>query len=401
MNLKKKLDRYAPGAKSTKRKPAQKTSLSGSADWEHSRHVFSPHHKHGMMDISSLDGCISKAARMLAYQPPGDGVEFERIAFIDTETTGLSGGSGTCAFLVGVGYHTSEGFVVEQFLMNDFPAEPDMLRRVWDTLKGFDVIASYNGRAFDIPILDARFLLNGIRKRLSDFPQLDLLHTARRIWKHRLSSCSLTSIEEHVLGYTRVGDIEGWMIPQTFFEYLRSGDRTLLDPIIRHNQLDILSLACLAHMVFGALDVPHEARISHGLDWFGLGTLFEKHRRAEEAVQCYDRAIASGIPEKIKARCMMSLSLAHKREGNWDDAVSLWEKSTSSKDNKHTLFALEELAKYYEHRRRDYPFAREFCRRALVILEIWEATSDIDVTLPMKNFEYRLRRIEKKIRKYV
>ena len=95
---------------------------------------------------------------------------------------------------------------------------------------------------------------------------------------------------------------------------------------------------------------------------------------------------------------MRSLSLAHKRNGDWDDAVILWKKSIATKDNTHTLFALEELAKFYEHRRRDYPFAREFCRRAISILEIWEATSDADLTASMKNFEYRLRRIEKKIR---
>jgi len=398
MNLREKLDTYAPGPKSRSERTPQLTPVSASAEWEHSSHIFPPHFIHGNIGIASFGKSASRAANMLAYQPSGEGLEFDRIAFIDTETTGLSGGSGTCAFLVGVGYNTSGGFVVEQFLMNDFPAEPGMLRNVWETLEGFDVIASYNGRAFDIPILDARFLLNGIRKRLNDKPQLDLLHTARRIWKHRLSSCSLTSIEEHVLGHKRVGDIEGWMIPQTFFEYLRSGDRNLIEPIIHHNQLDILSLACLSHVVFSALDAPHEAHMNHGQDWFGLGTLLEKYRRIEEAVHCYDRAIALGIPENTKPLCMRSLSLAHKRNGDWDDAVILWEKSVATKDNTHTLFALEELAKFYEHRRRDYPFARELCRRAISILEIWEATSDADLTLPMKNFEYRLRRIEKKIR---
>ncbi len=399
MNLREKLDRYASKPRSTKARPVKKRPVSSAAEWEHSRHVFPPAHVHGNIRIGSLGGSTSKAARMLTYSTPALDVDFERIAFIDTETTGLSGGSGTCAFLVGVGYHTADGFVVEQFLMKDFPAESDMLQNVLAALKGFAVIASYNGRAFDIPILDARLLLNGIRKRLADMPQLDLLHTARRIWKHRLSDCSLTSIEEHVLGHKRTDDIEGWMIPQTFFEYLRSGDGTLLDPIIKHNQLDILSLACLARVVFNALDAPHEAQMEHGLDWFGLGTLFEKHRRVEEAVLCFDRAIAVGVPGNVKPRCVRSLSLAHKRNGDWDDAVSLWNKSVASNDNMHTLYALEELAKFYEHRRRDYPFAREFCRRAIAILEIWEATSDLDLTLPLKNFEYRLKRIEEKMRK--
>jgi hypothetical protein len=322
------------------------------------------------------------------------------MAFVDTETTGLSGGIGVCAFLVGIGYRSSDGFVVEQFLMNDFPSEPHLLREVCETLDGFDIIVSYNGRAFDIPILDGRLLLHGIKTNLGDKPHLDLLHPARRLWRHRLRDCSLKSLEAHVLNSVRQNDVEGWMIPQTFFEYLRTGDRKLLEPIIQHNRLDIVSLACLAHLILEAVDSPHEAPLAHGLDWFGLGTLFEQHRRMREAVHCFMRATTMGLPEETRLRCQKALSLTCKRQGDWEDAVRLWEEGTGSSDNtNHTIFSLEELAKFYEHRRRDLSSAREICLRAMAMLEMRATISDTDVTRRFKDFEYRLRRIERKIQK--
>jgi hypothetical protein len=359
--------------------------------------TYPPKYRHSGLYVDSLGGRFGDAAMALLSKPVGRSLDFGRIAFIDTETTGLSGGAGVCAFLIGIGYLTKNGFVVEQFMMSDFPAEPEMLRRVGETLRGFDVIASYNGRAFDIPILDSRFLLNRVRESLSDRPQLDLLHAARRIWKHRLDNCSLKSIEANVLDFFRVDDIDSWLIPQTYFEFLRTGERDLIEPVMHHNRLDILSLAFVAQMILSALDAPSEAPLHYGEDWFGLGTLFEKHRRMKEAVGCFERAMEIGLHENARARCMRLLSLTHKRKGDWDSAVRLW--NEEAYDDSHTLFALEELAKFHEHRRRDLSGAREVCRRAITMLEIRVATTDADLTRHFEQFEYRLRRIEKKIRR--
>ncbi len=400
MNLRDKLDRYASGPTRAPTRPEPQASPSLSAEYEHRVSVFPPHHRHGVLGVDSLGGSFPNAARMLTRSAASDALDFERIAFVDTETTGLSGGAGVCAFLVGVGYRTSAGFVVEQFLMNDFPAEPHMLRKVCETLEGFDFIASYNGRAFDIPILDGRLLLNGIRTRLADRPHLDLLHPARRLWKHRLGDCSLKSVEERTLGHTRVDDIDGWMIPEAYFRYLREGDRDSLEQVVRHNTLDVLSLACVAHMVFSAVDCPHDAPLRHGPDWYGLGTLFEQRGRTEEAAHCFERAMAVGLSEDLKHRCSRLLSLTHKRRGDWEDAVRLWQEGTKTGESAHhTLFALEELAKFYEHRRRDLRSAREVCRRAISMLEIRAALSETNMTRHLEDFEYRLRRIERKIRR--
>ncbi|MBI5115477.1 ribonuclease H-like domain-containing protein [Candidatus Poribacteria bacterium] len=398
MNIRDQLDRYFVASKFDATPPREIAVTTSRAECEHIVTVFPSHRRHGIFELDSFGGVFRNAPQMLVRDNAGETTDFGRIAFIDTETTGLSGGSGVCAFLVGLGYNSAKGFVVEQFLMNDFPTEPDMLGRVCERLGTFDTIASYNGRSFDIPILDSRLLLNGLRKNLSSLPHLDLLHPARRVWKHRLADCSLKSVEEHVLGYTRDNDIESWLIPETFFVYLRSGDRDLLEPILHHNRLDILSLACIGHVVLAALDSPHEAAFTHGADWYGLGTLFALHYRMEEAARCFERAMVVGAPEHVRRQCMKSLSLTHKKTGEWENAVELWNESSAAGNGADALFALEELAKFYEHRRRDLVSAREVCRRAIAMLEVKEVIGGADLTRHFGNFEYRLKRIEKKIR---
>lgn len=397
MNLKDKLDRYAPVSGIRENRPVRRLGAS-SAKCEHSLKVFPPHHVHGTHRVGSLGGRFERAGRILVRCSADDAVDFDRIAFVDTETTGLSGGIGVCAFLVGVGYLSTAGFVVEQFLMNDFPAEPDMLHRVCETLERFNVIGSYNGRSFDVPILDGRLLLNGIRTRLSDKPHLDLLHPVRRLWKHRLCDCSLKSLEAHAVGHIREDDIEGWMIPEAYFRYLRGGDRKTMERILLHNREDILSLACLAHLTFRAIDSPKEASLEHGLDWYGLGTLFEQHRRTKEAVHCFERALEMGLPEETRRRCLTTLSLAHKRRGDWNDAVRLWKETSSAKEDANTYLGLEELAKFYEHTQRDLVSARGICQRAIAMIEMHAALSETNAVRHLDNFEHRLRRIEKKMR---
>lgn len=399
MDLRDKLDRLSSGSSHKRTDSRKQQAVPSSFECEHIRKQFNPNYKHGRVRVKTLTGRFRSAPALLIPSGFNRPLDFEKLAFIDTETTGLSGGSGVCAFLIGIGYSDNEGFVVEQFLMNDFPAESDMLQKVCNLLAKFEVISSYNGRAFDIPILDTRLLLNGMRKTLSDLPHLDLLHPARRLWKHRLENCSLKSVEEHVLGHVREDDIDSWLIPQTFFDYLREGDRRLLDPILSHNILDILSLACVAHVILHAVETSHEKSLHHASDWYGLGTLFEQRHRTEEAARCFERALSLGLSGEHLDRCSRSLSLARKRTGQWDEAVRLWEEGARRDDAAHTVFALEELAKFYEHRKRDLRSARETCLRAITVLEIKAATSDTGSEHLFECFEYRLRRIEKKIRK--
>ncbi|MBI4830834.1 MAG: ribonuclease H-like domain-containing protein, partial [Candidatus Lindowbacteria bacterium] len=161
MNVRDQLERYAIASKPGPARPRESAAPAPCTECEHKITVFPSHQRHGGFELDTLGGSFRNAARTLVSGRSGEALEFSRIAFMDTETTGLSGGAGVCAFLVGIGYDSPTGFVVEQFLMNDFPAERDMLRKVCERLETFDTIASYNGRAFDVPILEARLLLNG------------------------------------------------------------------------------------------------------------------------------------------------------------------------------------------------------------------------------------------------
>jgi len=399
MNLREKLERLTPPSNPSENRLPRATTDHQSRQCEHFVTVFPHHHKHGSFTLNALHGQFRAVADMLLENPFEDALDFERIAFIDTETTGLSGGIGVCAFLVGVGYLSSDGFVVEQFLMNDFPAEADMLRTVCTKLEGFDVISSYNGRAFDIPILDGRLLLNRMRTKLASKPHIDLLHPARRVWKHRLGDCSLKSLETHVLDLVRTDDIEGWMIPQAFFDYLQTGDKQSMEQILLHNRHDLVSLAAVASFMFRALDSPERAPLAHGAEWYGLATLLEQHRRTNEATHCMERALAMGLPTEIRSRCIRALSLTRKRQGRWKTAAKLWHETTAANNEMNTFFALEELAKFYEHRQQDLVSARAICQRALNMLEVTEAISGPSPPARhIENFEHRLRRIERKIR---
>jgi hypothetical protein len=361
--------------------------------------VFPHEHSHGLFRVNRLAGRFSGHVHLLLSQFGKDSIDFERIAFIDTETTGLSGGIGVCAFLVGIGYMSSEGFAVEQFFMHDYPAERKMLAMVIERLAQFDLIASYNGRSFDLPILEGRLVLNGIRNTVIGKAHVDVLHPARRLWRHRLNDRSLKSIERHTLGFQREDDIDGAMVPQAYFSYLRTGERRLLEQILHHNRLDLLSLACVTNLVLKSIDFPQQAPLEHGEDWYGLGTFFDHHRRVQEAVYCFGLAMQAGLPESLGRKCRRMLALAHKKAGNWDDAVRLWTESSRLSMAGSTIFELEELAKYYEHRVCDYNAARDICRRAVTSLEIQQATTDGDVSGDLSRFEQRLSRVERKVQR--
>ncbi|RJP24258.1 MAG: hypothetical protein C4520_04450 [Candidatus Abyssobacteria bacterium SURF_5] len=397
MNLRDKLDRYTRPAK-PETIPAPASSLSSSSLCEHSVHTFPADYRHGTYNFQPTQKDFPHALEFLFPNLGNLPLSFDQIAFFDTETTGLSGGIGVCAFLVGIAYLSPNGFVVEQYLLNDFPSECDLLQKVCAKLDQFRYLASFNGRSFDVPVIEGRFVLNGVPQTISKKLHLDMLHPARRLWKHRLKDCSLKTVEADILKFQRLNDIDGWMIPQAFFSYLRSADRNVMERILLHNRLDLLTLACITHLILKAVENPREADFEHGEDWYGLGTLFERRRQVELAASCFERALEAGLPDPLGRNCRKLLSLTHKRAGNWDGAVRLW-KEDLSKSGASAIFELEELAKYYEHRRRDFASACEACRRAITALEIREATSGAGAAALIFQFEQRLQRLRRKMQR--
>lgn len=173
----------------------------------------------------------------------------KRWAFLDTETTGIAGGTGTCAFLVGIGRVTDRGFSVRQYFMRDFGEEASMLHAITRDLEDCEVLVTYNGRSFDQPLLESRYVLARQKPPFARLHHVDLLHGARRLWKLRFDSCRLVELENRILGFERENDVAGGMIPQFYFHYLRTHRMSALQGVFHHNVLDILSLACLTAIV--------------------------------------------------------------------------------------------------------------------------------------------------------
>ncbi len=225
--------------------------------------LWERHRRHGSVDISDLaelpeDLLSELSAGVIPRAHP------TRWAFLDTETTGLAGGTGTYAFLAGVGSIDAQGFRLRQFFMRDYGEEASMLHRLAEYLQQFDVLITYNGKAYDQPLLETRYRMVRSRPPFGRMEHLDLLFGARRLWKLRLESCRLVDLENRILGVERQGDLPGEMIPYIYFEYLRTERAFRLTPIFHHNAIDILSLACLTAIVPFAFRSPADTPLRHG-----------------------------------------------------------------------------------------------------------------------------------------
>jgi uncharacterized protein YprB with RNaseH-like and TPR domain len=329
--------------------------------------VWERHRRHGSIDISDLAGLPddlleSLSGGAVSRAHPG------KWAFLDTETTGLAGGSGTYAFLIGVGSIDSTGFRLRQFFMRDYGEEPSLLRRLDEYLAQFDVLITYNGKAYDQPLLETRFRMSRARHPFDRLQHLDLLFGARRLWKLRLDSCRLVDLESQILGVEREGDLPGEMIPYCYFDFLRTKQAFKVVPIFHHNAIDILSLACLTAIVPFAYRRPEDAPLRHGPDLIGLARWLEKSGRDDEALRLFRRAVDLGLPDAILFRALWDISALERRAGRHDAALAVVAELAGCR-NPYRARALEALAKHYEHRERNYAMALEFTRTALSLSE--------------------------------
>jgi len=227
--------------------------------------------------------------------------DIRRCIFLDTETTGLSGGAGTVAFLVGVGFIDGGDFVVEQYLMRDYADEAELIETLAGRMSGYDAVCTFNGRNFDLPLLETRFTMCRMRDKWRELEQLDLLYPARRTWKLRLGSCRLSRLEEFILGHSREGDLPGSEVPQRYFSFLKSGDMALLEDIIAHNRQDIRSLGTLLAHLCGLY--AHPEKETHKADLLSMGKALEKQGELRPARELY--RIAS-IPAPAGSISMLS-----------------------------------------------------------------------------------------------
>jgi hypothetical protein len=296
----------------------------------------------------------------------------EKWLFLDTETTGLAGGTGTYAFLIGLAWWDAGGLQVEQLFMRDFAEEHSVLCQLAARLAERPVLVTFNGKTFDWPLLENRFRMTRSIPVPNLAAHLDLLHPARALWKFRLGTVRLTDLERDVLnpallGWCRQGDVSSKFIPQFYFDYLRGGPPEPLLGVARHNQMDLRGLAALFGKINAMLAEETDADDElHSLDLFGLSKFL--HRRGDKGraqITCA-QAVDLGLPVEFHSRAQYDLALMAKRKGEHERAAELWHEILA--DSADAIHACEQLAIHYEKRVQDYERALEFAHRACRLL---------------------------------
>ena len=297
-----------------------------------------------------------EALRLMETETLPEDLAPEDILYLDTETTGLSGGAGTLAFEVGLGQLTREGFVITQLMIRDYPEERYLLERVVRAVETSRALCTFNGRSFDLPLLRDRLLMNRMSPAVLDKPHIDLLHIARRVFRLRLRQCSLGRLEQAVLGAGRQDDLPGAQVPERFFSFLKTGDFSLLEDVLRHNEQDIASLCVLLNHMARVYRQPEQLRFNE--DLYALG----RHAHPEEARRCWT-LVQEGT---LHAQSQLRLARSLYREGEKEQAAEIWRRMTLAREGGTAPWV--ELAKYYEHTAADIPEALRCARQALVLL---------------------------------
>jgi len=322
--------------------------------------------RHGRFCIRDLAPLDMGRLAVLANDPLLKALDYREALFFDTETTGLAGGTGTVAFLIGLGWFEGDGLVTRQLFARDYAEERATLLDLLALLGGRRFLVSFNGKAFDANLLASRFIMNRLPNPLSDMPHLDLLHPARRLLSHRLTDRRLGSLEAALLGFEREGDIPGSEIPQRYFDWLRQRDGRLMADVFEHNRLDVISLAALAAHLAELIDPEGETAHAHPGDRLAAARLFFSRELPAEAVRLLDPLCGCASPQTAR-EAGRELSLHHKRQGRWLEAAAIWEEM--ARRDGSDCFALIELAKWCEHKRRDFSRALELTEQARSLAE--------------------------------
>jgi uncharacterized protein YprB with RNaseH-like and TPR domain len=357
--------------------------------------TFSAEYQHGSAPLhtqASLD-----LMALWARDPRLQELPLDAFAFLDTETSGISGGTGTYAFLVGVGRFEGSGpdrtFRLLQFFMRDPGEEVALLEALADFLAPCAALVTYNGKAFDAPLLKTRYTLHSIPVPFEGYSHVDLLPLARRLWRDRLPSRTLKTIEESILGAPRTSEeVPGYEIPWLYFDYLRSGDAAPLKGVFYHNAMDIVALAALFSHVADMLHDPFDERIQHGLDVIALARLHEDLQRWDTAARLYEHGLEMQLQEGDFWEAVRRLSVLQKRRGDLEEAIRWWEQAAAQGH----IYAHIELSKYYEHRRRAYPQALQWAQSALAHVEQGELPAYVREHWQAE-LEHRLARLQRKL----
>jgi hypothetical protein len=367
----------------------------------HIRTELSPAHRHGNFLLGNFLERNLEHLRYAARRKLAGKLLPQNLLFMDTETTGLAGGAGTMAFLVGIGYFNHDHFVIEQYFVRRFAEERAVLgqffNRLESTARAQGALVTFNGTCYDLPLLHNRAVL----QRFSHIPavdaHIDLLYPSRRLWRRHLPDCALKTLEGALAGVIRQGDVPAYLIPEMYFHYLRTSDPTPLKDVFYHNQLDILSMVALLDVMLmlfsreGAGDYLPVDRLS-------MARMVEEVDREEMSPDFYDRLMEGSGGEEERKQLMLGKGRLHKRKRNFEEAVHLWEDALTCRGFSPEPY--EELAKVYEHHLADLHKARNYTERALEQVSLMQQLHPERVREQLKeNLMVRLRRLQRKLRR--
>ncbi|MFZ0545270.1 MAG: ribonuclease H-like domain-containing protein [Candidatus Promineifilaceae bacterium] len=355
--------------------------------------VYPADYRHGDDRLSDLLSLSLETAALFANDARLAELDFRDFLFLDTETTGLMG-AGTLAFMVGIAFWEGDAFVVRQYFLRDHGDEPAMLFLLAQLLEERPGLITFNGRTFDLPLLDNRYLMNRLDDLEADLlerPHIDLLPPARRLWRRRLGSCALGALEETLLGVHRTEeDVPGWLIPGLYMDYLRTGDARQLVRVFYHNRLDMLSMVTLAARILRHFGRPQHS--DHSLDLVSLARWQQALGMTADAEAILRMAAEGESPLEIYHQILADLGALLKREGRRPEAVMYWQQIAVTTFD--TVEAHVELAKYYEWEQQDLGTALSWTQQALTLVQSWSAR---DAGLVEEELLHRLARLERKL----
>ena len=315
------------------------------------------------------------------------------LLFFDLETTGLAGGAGTYPFLIGIAFFENNGFKIIQYFLPEYDRDIYAYLDIKKHIKNKSILASFNGKSYDYPLLKNRFILNRFDDIFKDFKHIDLLHLSRRMWKNSLDNCSLGNIEQQIFKFSRLNDIEGYLIPHTYFDYLQSGNYNDIVNIILHNEQDLVSLG---RLIFHLSQIENEVKNTK-INESEIVSLFEIAIKSNSLSKAkYYLELIKKRKVEVPQKSMFIYSLLLKRNSEWSECTKIWE--TLAQSESHALLAFEELAKYHEHRNKDINKAMQIINRAYELINILSEINDDNYgKLKKTEFEHRKKRLNKKL----
>jgi hypothetical protein len=364
------------------------------------RQDFPLDYMQGIIDLGAALHASPERIAFSANDPKLAAFDPRKALFMDTETTGLAGGAGTVAFLVGVGYFTEDTFRLDQCFMRDYDDEEPMLDFLSALFESKDTIVSYNGKSFDMPLLTTRFTQSRVSCKTGKMGHYDLVHAARRFWKKRLGDCSLGNIEREVLGLQRHGDVPGYLIPQMWLDYLNYRDARPLKGVFYHHEMDILSLVALTGWLSRSLDPDTAGGFEHAEDRLSVVRVHYRQKNYEKVIHLANAFLEEGEEgTAMRREDLEMLAMAYKRRKQYPEMQETWE--LLLREFPADLVASHELAKFHEHRSRDLLQARALCQKALDRIAMRsELHNQLAAGLSEERaFRKRLERIEQKLHK--